>query len=444
MKILLIKPKWFVHGGIYRYLEDVQFTPLHIAIIASLSKGHEVTLIDNDWEDIPYNERFDLVGITVTTFTSERAYDIANRFKGSGAKVVLGGVHPTLLPEECLKHCDSVVVGEAEYIWKEVLEDIENGSLRKIYRNLEPVDMNDVPFPRRDLLKEDYRIATVQATRGCPNSCKFCYLPNMPWRVYRKRDVNLVYEELRQLKQEMLFFVDDNLFADEDYVMELCEKIAPLKKVWSVQAPMNIAYNERMLKKMRDAGCFHVQIGFQTINPKSLEWAGIVQNRIEEYKFVIDRLHRHNMLVVGFFIFGFDYDDRNVFARTQEVIKEIDIDDICLYILTPYPGTEIYDRLKKEKRLLVEKDRSNYGWANAVFVPNLMSPEELEDGVQNMYHELYGHFKKRAPLKILRRLGMLIRYPHLLRLLIAGIFRKVNIVPASCNATNSGRLTCSH
>ncbi|MFH1421149.1 MAG: cobalamin-dependent protein, partial [Planctomycetota bacterium] len=246
MKILLIKPKWFVHGGIYKYLDSVKFTPLHITIIAALSEGHDVTVVDNDWEKIPYEQHFDLVGITCTTFTSERVYALADKFRSLGSKVVLGGVHPSLMPDECLQHADAVVIGEAEYIWREVLKDAENNSLKKKYHNPRPVDMNDVPFPRRDLLKTNYWMASVQATRGCPNSCKFCYLPHVPWSKHRKRDINLVYEEVKSLKQRYMFFVDDNMFADEDYAIELCERIAPLKKFWSIQAPTTIAYNNKL------------------------------------------------------------------------------------------------------------------------------------------------------------------------------------------------------
>ena len=194
MKILLIKPKWFIKCGVYRVLENVRFTPLHLCIIAALSQGHDVTVVDNDCDEIPYNLKFDLVGITVTTFTSQQAYKIAETFKKAGSKVVFGGVHPTLLPEECLRFADSVVVGEVEYVWKKLLEDADNDRLEKIYKCDKIVDMNDVPFPRMDLLNEKSWVACVQATRGCPNICKYCYLPNVPLSAYRKRDLNLVYE----------------------------------------------------------------------------------------------------------------------------------------------------------------------------------------------------------------------------------------------------------
>lgn len=426
MKILLIKPKWFVHGGVYRFLEEVKFTPLHISVIAALSDGHDVRLCDNDWEEVPWEEQFDLVGITTTTFTSERVYALADRWRSLGAKVILGGVHPTLLPQECLEHADAVMQGEAEYVWKDVLRDVESGTLKKKYQQEHPTDMNDVPLPRRDLLREDYWIATVQTSRGCPNSCKFCYLPNVPWHRHRIRDIDLVYEELKSLRQNVIFFVDDNIFADEEYVIRLCKKIAPLKKLWSIQAPTNIAGNDKLLSAMADAGCFHVQIGFQTVNPKSLHSAGIAQNRIEEYSKVVKAFHRYNILVLGFFMFGFDNDDTSIFSETEKVIRKINLDDVCLYILTPYPGTEFYEQLKRENRLL-STARLDYGWSNAVFRPANMSAEELESGVQGMYERLHGYFKRTVWLKLLRRLPQFIQHPYLLTLIVKALFRRVDI-----------------
>jgi radical SAM superfamily enzyme YgiQ (UPF0313 family) len=424
MNILFIKPPWFVRHGVYRVLDRVKFTPLNLGILAALSPGHAVTVVDGDWDDIPYGRRYDLVGITVTTFTSQKAYLIAEEFRRAGAKVVLGGPHPSLLPEECLLHADSVVVGEAEHVWKDVLSDAGNGRLQKIYRGDKPVIMDDVPFPRRDLLREQSWFACVQATRGCPNSCTYCYLPRVPWAAYRAREVSLVYEELKSLRQKIVYFVDDNLFADEDYALRLFERIAPLKKRWSIQAPTTIAKNEKMLDAMARSGCFYVQMGFQTVNPRSLEWASIRQNKAEEYRDIVARLHARNILVTGFFIFGFDTDDRDVFNNTAVAIRDMDIDYAHLYILTMYPGTPIYEKMKSEARLLEEKDRSHYGWANAMFRPKHMTPEELESGVRKTQELLHGHFAKKIPRVLLQHSGTMFKNPRMLFSMISGVLRK--------------------
>jgi len=427
MRILLVKPPWFVHSGHYRFLETVRFTPLSLGILAALSDGHEVRIVDGDWDPIPTAERFDLVGITATTFTSERAYGLAKQFRQNGARVVLGGVHPTLLPDECLPNVDAAVVGEAEYIWRDILRDAEKGSLQKLYAAPRPTDMDDVPFPRRDLLSEPSWFACVQATRGCPNACRYCYLPSVPWRAFRTRSVELVSEEVRRLKQKLVFFVDDNLFADRDYALRLFGAITAHKKTWSIQAPTSIGKDDALLDAMAESGCFNVQIGFQSVNASSLEWASISHNRVEEYQALVERLHARGILVTGFFIFGFDTDDASTFDRTVDLIQRIRLDEAHLYVLTPYPGTSLYAQFQSEGRLLPGKARTQFGWSHAVFQPKQMTPEELEHGVQRMYDQLHPVLRRRAVWTVLKRLGLLWRHPALVRIFLAAPARHARV-----------------
>lgn len=427
MRILLIKPPWFVRGGVYRYLEKVKFTPLHLGILAALSDSHEVICADGDWDEIPYEMDVDLVGITATTFTSQRAYAIARRFRQRGVPVVLGGVHPSILPEECLQHADAVVVGEAEYVWRDVLHDAEKRQLKRVYRAERVTDMNDVPFPRRDLLNEQSWFASLQATRGCPHVCKYCYLPSVPWHVYRKRDPDVVQEELRRMRQPLVYFIDDNFFADPAYARAIADRIAPLRKKWSVQAPTTIVNHEDLVARCAASGLFNVQIGFQTVNPASLDWAAVRQNRVGTYRRLVAMLHRYGILVTGFFIFGFDTDDQRIFAETVRTIKELDLDEAHLYILTPYPGTALYEEFRRAGRLDESRDRSHYGWANAVFTPKLMTARELEEGVQWMYQELYPFFRRKFAGIVFKRLPWLLRNPVLLGVLWSGNRRHVAV-----------------
>ncbi|MBN2371567.1 MAG: radical SAM protein [Vicinamibacteria bacterium] len=429
MRILLVKPKWFVAGGVYRFLTRVTFAPLHLGILAALSPGHDITVVDHDWDEVPFSGDFDLVGVTATSYSSQRAFDIADAFRRRGVPVVLGGVHACLMPEECLQHADAIVIGEAEYVWRQVLKDAATGGLKRTYRQDKPTDMKDVPIPRRDLLRQDPLIGTIQATRGCDHSCRFCYLPSVPWHKHRRRDPDLVYEELKGIRQRIVFFVDDNLFADEDYAIALCEKIAPLKKAWSVQAPTTVTRNPRLLDAMRRSGCFFVQVGFQTVHPDSLKNAGVAQNKIDSYRDVVRDFHRHGMSVQGFFIFGFDNEDARIFAAAEKHIRQMDLEDALLYILTPYPGTPIFEQLKREGRLLVH-ERDKYGWANAVFQPARMSAEELEKGVQETYGRLYHFFRRRAPWQILKRAPLFLRHPRLLGIVWRALHTKVNILEA--------------
>lgn len=431
MRILLIKPRWFVHGGHYRYLEHVRFTPLSLGILAALSEGHEVRIVDGDWDAIPRDESFDLVGITTTTFTSQRAYALGKEFMRTGAKVILGGVHPSIMAEECLENTDSVVIGEAEYVWKDVLRDAHRGSLQRVYAAPRPTDMNDVPFPRRDLLAEPSWFACVQATRGCPNSCRYCYLPSVSWRAFRKRSVELVSEELRGLAQKLVFFVDDNLFADRTYALDLFRMIAAHRKTFAVQAPTTIGADEELLDAMAQAGCFNLQVGFQSFNANSLNWASVAHNRVEEYQQLVQRLHARRILVTGFFIFGFDTDDAATFGHTVEMIRHIGVDEAHLYILTPYPGTALYAQLQGEERILPGRDRMQFGWSHAVFQPKQMSPEDLERGVQRMYDELYPYFRRRALRALVKRLALLWRHPALVRIMLTGLARRAHVAEAS-------------
>jgi radical SAM superfamily enzyme YgiQ (UPF0313 family) len=426
VRILLVKPRWFVRGGQYRYLENVRFTPLSLGILAALSEGHEVKIVDGDWQAIPSGDGFNLIGITVTTFTSERVYDLVREFNKRGAKVILGGVHPSILPEECLNHADSVVVGEAEYVWKDVLRDAEKGCLERLYRSERPTHMNDVPFPRRDLLDEPSWFACVQATRGCPNSCRYCYLPSTPWREYRRRAVEHVVEEIRSLRQKLFFFVDDNLFADRDYALRLFNAIIPLKKSWAIQVPATIEDDE-LLDAMAEAGCFNVQVGFQSFNKTSLKWASVKHNRVEKYRDLVGKLHERKIIVTSFFMFGFDTDGPDVFDATVELAKVIDIDDANLYILTPYPGTPLYARFQREGRLLEGTRRTQFGWSHAVFRPKQMTPEELERGVQRAYDMLYPFFRKKLKRVIFKQFSWLLKHPHMIPRLLGGNIRRARV-----------------
>lgn len=427
MRILLVKPRWFVHGGQYRYLEHVRFTPLSLGILAGLSDGHHVQVVDGDWDAIPHDEPFDLVGITATTFTSERAFALAEAFRRRGAQVVLGGVHPTLMPDECRGHSHAVVVGEAEYVWRQLLRDAERRQLQAVYQSPRPTDMDDVPFPRRDLLAEPAWFACLQTTRGCPNACRYCYLPSVSWHAFRKRSVELVAEEVRRMTQRLVYLVDDNLFADRNYAISVFRALGAQKKTFSLQVPTIIGKDLELLDVMSESGCFNVQVGFQSFDARSLAWASVEHNRVENYQALVERLHARGILVTGFFIFGFDTDGPNVFDTTRDMIRRIGLDDANLYILTPYPGTSIYMQFQREGRLLPGKRRTQYGWAHAVFLPKLMSPEELERGVQRVYDELFRHFRKRALRSLLKRVDLLLRHRALTRILVSGFMRRAHI-----------------
>ncbi len=427
MKILLVKPRWFVHDGHYRFLEGVKFTPLSLGILGALSEGHDVRAVDLDWQSLPRDGRFDLVGITATTFTSERAFRLADWARKRGARVILGGVHPSILPDECLSHADSVVVGEAEYVWPRVLRDAESGELQEVYRADQPTAMDDVPLPARHLLDESKWFACLQATRGCPNACRYCYLPSVPWSAFCRRSLDMVEKEVRSIGDKLVFFVDDNLFADREYVMDLCAMMETVDVNWSVQAPTTIGRDEELLDAMEASGCWHVQVGFQSFNRASLQQAGVYHNRVENYKGLVDKLHERGILVTGFFMFGFDTDTPDCFDGTVKLIKHIGVDDAKLYILTPYPGTELYRKFEREGRLLPGRSRTQFGWSHAVFEPANMTPEELERGVQRAYNRLYVPFLRRVPRAAITCWRMGLKHPRAISGILTGALRRPHV-----------------
>ena len=242
MRILLIKPRWEIGYGQMRYAKRVRFPALGLGILAALSEGHYVEVVDANWDPIPFDDNWDLVGITVTTFAADASYELAARFRSRGARVVLGGIHPTIMTEEAGEHADAVVVGEAEGVWPTLLQDAALDNLQPVYRAEAPTDMTLVPRARRDVLKEAPWFTAVEASRGCPNKCIYCYLPATPWARFRPRPVEDVVEEVRSLPQAVFIFVDENIFTDrKKNGWSRCPRTAPTTTSSSTQWPRGAA-----------------------------------------------------------------------------------------------------------------------------------------------------------------------------------------------------------
>ncbi|RKY32591.1 MAG: B12-binding domain-containing radical SAM protein [Candidatus Omnitrophota bacterium] len=425
MKILLIKPKWFVDGDPYnRYHDLTRVPPLGLGIIAALSEGHEVKIVDEDVEEIEYSPDWDLAGLTVVTFTAKSAYRISERFRSYGVKTVLGGPHPSLVPEEAGAYCDSVLIEEAETVWKKILKDAERGFLQKVYYGGYLKNLDEVPLPRRDLFARSYFHSAIQFTRGCRNHCTFCYLQSVPWKEYRKRSPEHISREMSQIKGKYLFIIDDNLFIDRTYVKEVLKAISSSGKRWWIQASTSVAEDEEVLDLMVQSGCYAVSIGFQSVDHDSLSSAKAIHNIGKEYKRVVKNLHRREIFVAGYFMFGFDSENANIFRRTIETIKEMELDDALLYILTPYPGTELFKRLQMESRI-IDCDWSKYSWYRCHFKPKYMSQEELEEGLKRAYLELNRYFRGEVFKKIWKNRGFLFRDIRLANRILRNHMNKV-------------------
>jgi radical SAM superfamily enzyme YgiQ (UPF0313 family) len=350
----------------------------------------EVSLTDENVTVIDFQKETDLVGITALTVTAQRAYEIADTFRARGVKVILGGIHPSVLPEEASQHADAVVIGEAEGIWPNLLEDFKANKLQRVYRQRERPSLVGLPIPKRDLFAEGAYFVreTISTTRGCPYSCSFCSVTSFFGHTYRCRPVEEILKEIETFNQrKRIAFVDDNIIGNPKFAKELFRALVPYKIKWGAQASVAIARDDELLKLVADSGCISLLIGFESLSPANLAAVGKRINVVDEYENVIRKIHSHGIAVHGFFIFGFDEDDENVFKRTVRFAQKMRLESAQFDCLVPYPGTALYESLDKAGRV-VTKDWSQYGY-NLVFEPKPMSPEMLQKGHDWAWREFY-------------------------------------------------------
>jgi len=374
--------------------------PPSLAYLAGLTPADwDVRLIDENVEHLTFEDA-DLVGITAMTSSAPRAYEISEQYRQKGTKTVMGGVHASMLPDEAVQYVDSVVIGEAESVWQTLLRDFENNELKQLYRG-ERISLEKLVWPRNDIYSDRYRFkASVQTARGCPMDCEFCSVSAFHGRMYRQRPTEEVLDEIEALDCEKFFFSDDNFLgyskAAEERAIRLFQgmKERGLNKRWVSQVGIDFTNNLEVLKWAQIAGCYAVLIGFESINDESLEGMHKVRNLkigVRNYKEVIKRIHDHGIRIDGAFVFGNDGDRKDVFERTTKFILDTKIDAAQLTILTPLPGTRLYERLRSEGRLLrtnCPHDWKHYDLFEAVFRPKHMSPDELEEGVGQVYERV--------------------------------------------------------
>jgi radical SAM superfamily enzyme YgiQ (UPF0313 family) len=376
--------------------------PLGIAMVAALTPPEvEVSLTDENVTVIDFQKEIDLVGITALTDTASRAYKIADNFRARGVKVILGGVHPSFLPEEASQHADAVVIGEAEGNWPSLINDFKGNKLQKVYRQCERPSLVNIPIPRRELFAEGAYILkqTISATRGCPYDCSFCSVTSFFGRTYRRRPINEILKEIETLNHKKpIGFVDDNIFGNPKYAKELLRALTPYKIKWIAQASVMIARDDELLELAAASGCIALLIGFETLSSANLVAIGKKVNIVDEYETVIERIHSHGISIHGFFILGLDDDDEGVFERTVSFVQKIRLESAQFAWPVPYPGTALYESLDRAGRI-VTKDWSLYE-SNVVFEPKLMSREMLQQGRDLVWRKFY------SLLSIWRRVGM--------------------------------------
>jgi radical SAM superfamily enzyme YgiQ (UPF0313 family) len=307
---------------------------------------------------------------------------------------VLGGPHPTALPQEALYHADAVVVGEAEQVWGRLLADVRQGKLQQLYCAPGLADLSLFPSPRLDVIPKEFKFrkATL-ASKGCPYKCDFCFVNKVNGYRQRFRPIAHVYRDIAAMNgngrdSTYMIFWDDNLAGDKRYTKELCRAIAPLKKKWAGAASVNVADDNELLDLLEKSGCRALFIGFESINQASLDDSGKRQNHVHHYRDVLKRLHDHGIAVTGAFVFGFDDDDPTVFDRTLEFAIDNNLDCITPALLTPLPKTRLFERLQTEGRI-VDTDWAHYDYQHVVYRPKQFTAEGLYEKYLRFLNDFY-------------------------------------------------------
>jgi radical SAM superfamily enzyme YgiQ (UPF0313 family) len=394
MKIKLIAP--------HEQREDALSSPfmlqrVNLPLLAALTPlGHTITIVEEAFAPDDIHQDVDLVGITVLTELAHRAYRIADAYRQKAVKVVMGGIHPTVLPDEALEHADAVVVGEAEGVWPRLVSDAASGQMQRIYRAGTLTDLQGLPKPRRDLLSGTrYQGFTripigVEASRGCPYDCEFCCIGQTLGQQYRVRPVQEVIAEIESIDSPHIFFVDDSLGLNRNVAKKLFTEMIPLRRRWLAQGTVSLAQDLELLELMRRSGCLGLLIGFESVQKATQnEVMKIMNLRIDFYE-AMRRFHGEGFGILGSFVFGFDYENKDVFEQTLDFIMRCHMDVVGMRVLTPYPGTRLYKRLSGEGRLFVRDWwLRGYPHDTLLFQPKGMTADELIRGYARLNRQTY-------------------------------------------------------
>lgn len=399
MKLTLIKPT-IGRKEHSLYKDEGRMEPLMLGVLAALTPADvEVVMYDDRMETIPYDEVTDLVAITVETYTARRAYEIADEYRQRGVKVIIGGIHANLLPDEVMQHADSIFLGDAETLWATMINDARYHKLKPCYTA--PVGVGQVTqcgekiLPRRDIYqgKGYLPISLMQFSRGCRFACKFCAVSRYFKRNYYLRQIDEVVREIEQHHSKFIFFIDDNIATDHKALAELCHALIPLKIHWISQASLDVTKTPTLMKLMQQSGCWGNVLGFESINPLSLREAKKSPNIIafNHYQQETNILRDHGMQTWAAFTLGYDHDTVETIAQTMEFALKNRFAFAAFNILMPYPSTPLYQQLQQERRLLYQAKwwlDPTYRFNQAAFIPNLMTADELT----NACHLARSHF----------------------------------------------------
>ncbi|ETR72642.1 MAG: radical SAM protein [Candidatus Magnetoglobus multicellularis str. Araruama] len=408
MKIALVIPKnglddeksFYDYSFHARFLMSRKYISYLLAIptLAALTPdSHDIVILDENIEDIDYSIDVDLVGISVRTMFATRAYHISNNFQKRGVKTVLGGIHPSMCPDEAALHCDSVVIGEAENIWEKLLSDLEKGQLMPRYQADGYTDMTKSPTPdRRGLSRSKYLSDILQTAKGCPFRCEFCSVHAFDGQKIRTKTVEQVIQEIDTInatsdkykKKNAIFFADDNILSKKSFAISLFKALKAKNINWMCQASINISQEENLLQLMKDSGCGAIFIGFESISQKNLSAMDKGINRRYDYVKAINTIQSYGILVHSSFIVGYEFDTVESFDELIHFIQDTNLLMPLINILTPFPGTQLFKRLDKEGRIMT-KDWQLYDTKHVVFKHQSLTSDELQNGYKKIVQSVY-------------------------------------------------------
>src|SRR5580704_2633545 len=387
------------------YLNRALYSPLAglLAVAASIPRDqYEVVLTDENIEPIDFDLKADLVGISAMTSYVNRGYEIADQFRAKGMPVVMGGVHPSFMPQEALKHCDAVVIGEVELVIDKLLDDLQNGAMRGTYKSDVLHPMVGMAMPRYDLLKKNRYVnrTFVQTSRGCHQGCTFCAEPLMNGLKFRYRPVDEVIHEMENCGARTISINDADFFGTPERPKEVMRALKGRGIQWQAGVTSKLAQDDAMLELAAESGCTMLSIGFESISRATLKSVHKHVNRPETFAALVEKVHSYGIMVFGLFMFGFDGDDKAVFQDTPNFNINADYDAVAYSVLTPYPGTLTWYEMKKADRI-VSFDWTMYDQGHVVYRPAQMSGDDLRIGISNAYDTFYSasSIASRFPLR---------------------------------------------
>jgi radical SAM superfamily enzyme YgiQ (UPF0313 family) len=375
------------------YFNRALYSPLAglLAVAACIPRDqYEVVLTDENIEEVDFGLNADLVGISAMTSYVNRGYEIADAFRAKGIAVVMGGVHPSFMAQEALRHCDAVVVGEAELVMDRLLDDLRRGAMRGIYKSQKLHSMVGMKMPRYDLLKKNRYVnrTFVQTSRGCHTGCTFCAEPLMNGLKFRYRPVDEVMAEIENCGSRTISINDADFFGTPERPKEVMRALKGRGIHWQAGVTSKLAEDEHMLELAAESGCSMLSIGFESISRETLKSVHKFVNQPDHFAALVQKIHSYGISVFGLFMFGFDGDDISSFDETVAFNIAAGYDACAYSALTPYPGTLTWYEMKKAGRI-VSYDWTKYDQGHVVFRPAQMAPDELRLGLDGVYRKFY-------------------------------------------------------